>query len=283
MPVEKQVKFISDLDKEWPNGSEKISDGDDHLRNIKRAITETFPGIDGEVTVGQDKLNELDVNLPAAPTVEGSVLHNNGGAWTESNILEIKGGAAFIPAFAGSGGLTLFVDDSGQIMAAKMEDNPTLQHGINGHTDVNASSDLKEDDILVFNGSEWVNTPNRTGNMFKPCNQNRSVGGGFVYKAAEGWESSTKSGDYYVFTVPAGVRFALVSIKSTGSNSSAGASASLKLDNIETNSVGRYQKEWPSWVEMGDGGPMVEVKDKIEVKWDGVENSIVINGYFFEV
>jgi hypothetical protein len=164
-----------------------------------------------------------------------------------------------------------------------MADNPSLQHDVESHTDVSYASDPVEDDILVFNGSEWVNTPNRTGNMFKPCNQNRSVGGGFVYKAATGWESSTKSGDYYVFTVPGGVRFALVSIKSTGSNLSAGASPSLKVDNIETNSLARYQKEWPSWVEMGDAGPMTEVKDKIEVNWDGAEGSIVINGYFFEV
>jgi hypothetical protein len=283
MPVETPVDFISDLDKTSPNGSEKISDGDNHIRNIKKAITETFPNIDGEVTVGQDKLNELDVNLPAAPTVEGSVLHNSGGVWTESNILEIKNGGAYIPAFSGLGNLTLYVDNDGQIQSAEMADNPSLQHDVESHTDVSYASDPVEDDILVFNGSEWVNTPNRTGNMFKPCNQNRSVGGGFVYKAATGWESSTKSGDYYVFTVPGGVRFALVSIKSTGSNLSAGASPSLKVDNIETNSLARYQKEWPSWVEMGDAGPMTEVKDKIEVNWDGAEGSIVINGYFFEV
>ena len=118
--------------------------------------------------------------------------------------------------------------------------------------------------------------------MFKPCNQNRSVGGGFVYDAKEGWSSSTTSGGYHIFTVPEGVRFALLSIRSD-SATGALSGASLKVDNIETNSIARYQKEWPSWVEMGEAGPMVEVKDKIEVKWAGANAGIVINGYFFEV
>ena len=282
MPVETPVDFISDLDPQWPNGSEKISDGDDHIRNIKKAITETFPNIKGEVTVGHEKLNELDVNLPAAPSVEGSVLHNSGGKWTESNILEIKNGAAYIPGFAGLGDLTLFVNNDGQIMGAAMVDNPVLQHGLEIHTDVSYASAPAEGDILVFNGSEWVNKPNRTGNMFKPCNQNRSVGGGFVYKASEGWESPRKSGDY-VFTVPDGVRFALQSIRPTDDPSGAGATGSIRIDDIETNSLEERQRLWPSWVLMGEAGPMIEVKDKIEVKWGSLEDSIIINGYFFEV
>ena len=289
MPVETPVDFISDLDPRWPNGSEKISDGDDHIRNIKRAITETFPNIEGEVTVDHEKLNEVDAALPAAPTVEGSVLHNSGSKWTESNTLEIKNDAVYIPGFAGLGDLTLFVNNDGQIMGAAMADNPALQHGIESHTDVSYASAPAEDDILMFNGSEWVNTPNRTGNMFKPCNQNRPVGGGFVYKAEKGWESSTTAGGtsasngYYVFTVPDGVRFALVSIKATGTNQWAGTNPSLKIDGIETGSIARYQDEWPSWVRMGDAGPMIEAKDKIEVRWGGNQDSIVINGYFFEV
>ena len=119
--------------------------------------------------------------------------------------------------------------------------------------------------------------------MFKPCNQNRSgIGGGFVYDSGRGWASSTESAGYYIFNVPEGVRFALLSIKPVG-GSGAGLSADLKIDGIETNSLSRNQSEWPSWAEQGESGPMIEVKDKIEVSWGGTESEIVVNGYFFEV
>jgi hypothetical protein len=249
--------------------------------------------VTGEVSVTQDELNNLDGltenvqgALPEAPTVDGSVIHNNGSRWAETNVLEIKGDAAFIPAFAGMGNLVVYVDNNGQIQAADMADTPEIQHPLNAHTDVSYVTAPKEDDILMFNGTEWVNTPNRTGNMFKPCNQSRSVGGGFMYDGNYGYKSSQKDGDdWYRFTVPNGVRFALISVIASGQYNQAGVGAQIVIDGITTNSIGHLQSKWPSWAVGAEGtsGPLIEVKDKIEVKWDGSEDNIAIDGYFFEV
>jgi hypothetical protein len=54
------VNYINDLDPTRPRGSDKISLGDDHIRNIKKSLTQTFPNIDGEVTATDEELNALD-------------------------------------------------------------------------------------------------------------------------------------------------------------------------------------------------------------------------------
>ena len=48
MPIE-NASFIKDLDPDQPQGNESISEGDDHLRVIKYALTKSFPNVDGEV------------------------------------------------------------------------------------------------------------------------------------------------------------------------------------------------------------------------------------------
>lgn len=59
MPVEGQVISIADLDPTYPQADDPISQGDNHVRNIKKAITQTFPNIDGTVTATEDELNQL--------------------------------------------------------------------------------------------------------------------------------------------------------------------------------------------------------------------------------
>lgn len=68
MTVE-DVNFISDLDPTRPRGSDKISLGDDHIRNIKRSIKSTFPNVDGEVKPNEDELNTL-VGIDISQTLE---------------------------------------------------------------------------------------------------------------------------------------------------------------------------------------------------------------------
>lgn len=50
MPVE-AVTYIGDLDPTYPTGAEPKSDGDDHIRNAKKAAKNTFPGFTGAVLV----------------------------------------------------------------------------------------------------------------------------------------------------------------------------------------------------------------------------------------
>ena len=42
-----------------PKGGDSIAQGDDHIRNIKKAIRQTFPNIDGEVLLSDEELNDV--------------------------------------------------------------------------------------------------------------------------------------------------------------------------------------------------------------------------------
>lgn len=51
MPLEPDVDYIADFDRTSPGPAEFKSEGDDHLRNIKKAALQTFPGFAGAVAV----------------------------------------------------------------------------------------------------------------------------------------------------------------------------------------------------------------------------------------
>lgn len=55
------VTYITDLDKTYPTGSDAKSEGDDHIRNIKKALENSFSGFTGAaVTSTEAELNILD-------------------------------------------------------------------------------------------------------------------------------------------------------------------------------------------------------------------------------
>lgn len=293
MPVENKVDYISDLDPKSPNGGESISEGDDHIRNIKKAIVETFPEIKGEVTVGHEKLNEVDAALPVAPSVNGSILHNKGNKWDETDVISIKDGAAYIPGFSGLGDLTLYVANNGQIMAAKRENNPALQHDLDGHTDVDYDRDLKEDDQLIFDGTKWVPQQRRSGNMFKAVQQPQIVGD---FRADNGvWRAELQDGEAKTvkFPIPDGMRFSLAQIATTdGIN----GHTAIQLGSIEVDGEKPllyeadnryYQFSWPVYPE-DNPGPNVEVVTEVKVNASGLylqggnTGDILIYGMFFE-
>ena len=56
MAVE-SVTYINNLDPSLPSGGDSIAEGDDHLRNLKKAIKSTFPNVTGVVTATQAQLN----------------------------------------------------------------------------------------------------------------------------------------------------------------------------------------------------------------------------------
>ena len=81
------VTYINDLNADWPLGAlpDKKSEGDNHLRNIKLGIKNTFPNVTGAVTPTHTELNfvdgvtspiqgQLDAKAPSAgPTFTGTV------------------------------------------------------------------------------------------------------------------------------------------------------------------------------------------------------------------
>ena len=58
MTVE-SVTYIMTLSLQRPQGGDSIAQGDDHIRNIKKAIKQTFPKIDGEVLASDEEINFL--------------------------------------------------------------------------------------------------------------------------------------------------------------------------------------------------------------------------------
>lgn len=52
--------FIDDLVVTNPTGTDDYATADDHIRLLKTTVKNTFPNIDGEVSVTQDELNLLD-------------------------------------------------------------------------------------------------------------------------------------------------------------------------------------------------------------------------------
>lgn len=67
MPLE-IANTIAQLDGQWPNGSDSVDRGDDHIRLIKNVLKKTFPGPTGNgfatpVTVDPDLLNALAKTL----------------------------------------------------------------------------------------------------------------------------------------------------------------------------------------------------------------------------
>lgn len=54
------VTYISDLNTSYPASGDARSEGDDHIRNVKTAVKNTFPNITGAVTPTQTELNYVD-------------------------------------------------------------------------------------------------------------------------------------------------------------------------------------------------------------------------------
>ena len=58
MTVE-SVEYINDLEPDRPRGSDRISQGDDHIRNIKKGLKQTFPNVGGMVSASDEEMNYL--------------------------------------------------------------------------------------------------------------------------------------------------------------------------------------------------------------------------------
>ncbi|MGL5014025.1 MAG: phage baseplate protein, partial [Bacteroidales bacterium] len=61
------------LNKAYPRNRDLIKEGDDHIRLVKATLQNTFPGMDGALTAGTEKLNKLDASL----TYDGSTIQIN--------------------------------------------------------------------------------------------------------------------------------------------------------------------------------------------------------------
>ena len=72
MPLE-NAQFITELNPAWPLGTDGVNTSDDHHRNTKTALQQSFPAIAGPVLADQD-----DLNLLAGAATLGSGLNPTG-------------------------------------------------------------------------------------------------------------------------------------------------------------------------------------------------------------
>ncbi len=112
MPLE-VATYINQLNPANPVGSDPLAQADDHLRLLKTTIKNTFPNIDGAVTVTDDVLNALPGRVTAletngvggsgGTTASGSTLPASGSEVgelffnTTNNILYVWNGTAWVP------------------------------------------------------------------------------------------------------------------------------------------------------------------------------------------
>lgn len=81
--------YINELNENWPDGLDPRSQGDDHLRNIKKALKNTFPNVTGAVTMTQSQLNQLGtpgvVNFPGMIVMWSGTVVNIPAGWKLCN------------------------------------------------------------------------------------------------------------------------------------------------------------------------------------------------------
>ncbi len=59
MAIESSANTINDLDQNLPSAEDFVSEGDDHLRTIKRCLLNTFPNVEAVMTASDIQLNNL--------------------------------------------------------------------------------------------------------------------------------------------------------------------------------------------------------------------------------
>lgn len=68
------VTFINSLNPSNPTGVDKVSEGDDHIRNIKKALVASFPNVDGPVTLTANEFSQLKDLVLNPPQPPGSAI-----------------------------------------------------------------------------------------------------------------------------------------------------------------------------------------------------------------
>ncbi len=95
MPLE-DAQFISELNPVWPLGTDGVNTSDDHHRNTKRAVQQSFPNIDKAVTSSSDDLNLLSGSANTGPLVPRAAVLPYYGTNAPNGYLMCNGSA--IPA-----------------------------------------------------------------------------------------------------------------------------------------------------------------------------------------
>ena len=86
------VTYISDLNAAYPASTDDFSEGDDHIRNLKTGLRNSFPGIGGVVSATHTELNYLDITTPGVSQASKALVTDAGHNLTFIGDLAIAAG-----------------------------------------------------------------------------------------------------------------------------------------------------------------------------------------------
>lgn len=90
------VTFINSLNPSNPTGVDKVSEGDDHIRNIKKALVASFPNVDGPVTLTANEfsqLKDLVLNPPETTSaIAASCKYNGANLMYKEGVTSVANG-----------------------------------------------------------------------------------------------------------------------------------------------------------------------------------------------
>tara|TARA_R110002020_G_scaffold195098_2_gene396085 strand:- start:4221 stop:5249 length:1029 start_codon:yes stop_codon:yes gene_type:complete len=163
--------FINDLNEDWPTATDNVSDGDNHLRLIKKVVKDSFPGV--------DRVSEYIYVHTSAPTVSVG----KGRLWldtsTTPNLLKIYDGSAFkklpisatvdyklmgndtvgwvLPTADGTANYPLTTTGSNVLAFAQIDTAAIADNAVDG-AKIAMGSDAAGD-VLYHNGTDYVRLP----------------------------------------------------------------------------------------------------------------------------
>ena len=163
--------YINDLNESWPTATDNVSDGDNHLRLIKKVVKDSFPGV--------DRVSEYIYVHTSAPTVSVG----KGRLWldtsTTPNLLKIYDGSAFkklpisatvdyklmgndtvgwvLPTADGTANYPLTTTGSNVLAFAQVDTTAIANNAVDG-TKIAMGSDAAGD-VLYYNGTDYIRLP----------------------------------------------------------------------------------------------------------------------------
>lgn len=153
--------YINTLDPTNPKGADKIAEGDDHLRGIKTALTESFPEIGGPVTADHTELSYVDgVTSPIQTQLDGleSRVTTN-----ENNIGSNSSAITALDARV----LKNESDIAANAAAISAVDAKVDNQKIGDHADVEFEGALEDGDVLTYDGTAWRAKRPQAGNVMR--------------------------------------------------------------------------------------------------------------------
>lgn len=214
MTVE-NVTYISDLEPANPKGGDSIAQGDNHIRNTKLALRNTFPNIDGEVLVSDEELNLIQgLDRPITEIIQGGedansdldsrvtkneqdiaknasdiatnasgIAQNASDIASNSSAIALKADKTYVDSENAAQDAVIaqkadksYVDSQDNALSGRID---SLENADLSH-DLNSHTDVdvsgvQAGDALVFDGAKWI-AKKAGGNMITPTPQPLTVG-----------------------------------------------------------------------------------------------------------